>query len=115
MNFWEPYAPVVSWQTLRLFFIHLILKEWHSKQMDFVLAYPHALAEVPLYMRFPKGYEFKDRISEDTHVLELTKNLYGQNKQGGFGINTWTKDLAKSVSNPAKWIHGCIFVAVLHF
>ena len=41
VNFWETYAPVVSWQTLRLFFIHSILKGWHSKQMDFVLAYPH--------------------------------------------------------------------------
>ena len=29
-------------------------------------------------MCFPKGYEFKDGISEDTHVLKLTKNIYGQ-------------------------------------
>ena len=77
VNFWETYVPVVSWQTLRLFFIHSILKGWHSKQMDFVLAYPHAPAEVPLYMHFPKGYKFKDGISEDTHVLKLTKNIYG--------------------------------------
>ena len=59
VNFWESYASVVNWQTSRLFFIHSILKGWHSKQMDFVLAYPHAPVEVPLYMRFPKGYEFK--------------------------------------------------------
>ena len=82
MNFWETYAPVVSWQTLRLFFIHSILKGWYSKQMDFVLAYPHAPAEVPLYMRFPKGYEFKDGISEDTHILKLTKNIYGRKQAG---------------------------------
>ena len=25
-----------------------------------------------------------------------------RNRQGGFGISTWTKDLAKSVSNPSK-------------
>ena len=43
VNFWETYARVVSWQTSRLFFIHSILKGWHSKQMDFVLAYPHTL------------------------------------------------------------------------
>ena len=78
VNFWETYAPVVSWQTLRLFSIHSILKGWHSKQMDFVMAYPHALAEVALYMHFPKGYEFKDGISEDAHILKLTKNIYGQ-------------------------------------
>ena len=89
MNFWETYAPVVSWQTLGLFFIHSILKWWHSKQMDFVLAYPHAPAEVPLYMCFPKGYEFKDGISEDTHILKLTKNIYSQ-KQAG---RVWNKYL----------------------
>ena len=89
VNFWETYMPVVSWQTLRLFSIHSILKGWHSKQMDFVLAYPHAPAEVPLYMHFPKGYEFKDGISEDTHVLKLTKNIYGQ-KQAG---RVWNKYL----------------------
>ena len=82
MNFWETYTPVVSWQTLRLFFIRLILKGWHSKQMDFVLAYPHAPTEVQLYMRFPKGYKFKGGISEDTHVLKLTKNIYGQKQAG---------------------------------
>ena len=89
VNFWETYAPVVSWQTLRLVFIHSILKGWHSKQMDFVLAYPHAPAEVPLYMHFPKGYKFKTRISEDTHVLKLTKNIYGQNQAG----RVWNKYL----------------------
>ena len=92
VNFWETYAPVVSWQTLRLFFIHSILKGWHSKQMDFVLAYPHAPAEVPLYMHFPKGYKFKNRISQDTHILKLTKNKnMNRKKQGEFGINTWMK------------------------
>ena len=82
VNFWETYTPEVSWHTLRLFFIHSILKGWHSKQMDFVLAYLHTPVEVPLYMRFPKGYEFKDGISEETHVLKLAKNIYGQKQAG---------------------------------
>ena len=37
-----------------------ILKGLHSKQMDFMLAYHHAPAEVPLYMQFPKGNKFKN-------------------------------------------------------
>ena len=115
VNFWETYTPVVSWQTLRLFFIHSILKGWYSKQMDFVLAYPHAPEEVPLYMCFPKGYEFKDGISEDTHVLKLTKNIYGQKQAEEFGINTWTKGSARLVSNPAKWIPVYISTVVLHY
>ena len=102
VNFWETYAPVVSWQALRLFFIHSILKGWHSKQMDFVLAYPHAPAEVPLYMCFPKGYEFKDRISEDTHVLKLTKNIYGQNQAGRVWNKYLDEGLGKIGFKPSK-------------
>ena len=116
VNFWETYAPVVSWQTLRLFFIHSILKGWHSKQMEFVLAYPHALAEVPLYIRFPKGYEFKDGISKDTHVLKLTKNIYGQ-KQAG---RVWNKYLDEGLGEisfkPSKmnlYLYFCGCIALL--
>ena len=116
MNFGEIYAPVVSWQTLRLF-LHLILKGWHSKQMDFVLAYPHAPAEVPLYMYFPKGYKFKNRISEETHILKLTKNIYGQ-KQAGRVRNKYLDEglgeigFKPSKMNPCLYFHGCISLLV---
>ena len=85
--------------------------------MDFVLAYPHARAEVPLYMRFPKGYEFKDGISEDTHVLKLTKNIYGQ-KQAG---RVWNKYLDEGLGeigfkpskmDPCLYFHGRIALLV---
>ena len=117
MTFWEAYAPVVSWQTLRLFFIHLILKGWKSRQMDFMLAYPHALAEVPLYMHFPKGYEFKNGISEDTHKLKLTKKIYGQ-KQAGRVWNKYLDEGLREISfkpnkmDPCLYFHGCITLLV---
>ena len=102
VNFWETYMPVVSSQTLRLFFICSILKGWHSKQMDFVLAYPHALAEVLLYMRFPKGYEFKDGISEDTHIFKLTKNIFGQKQAGRVWNKYLDEGLGKISFKPSK-------------
>ena len=117
MTFWETYAPVVSWQTLRLFFFHLILKGWYSRQMDFMLAYPHALAEVPLYMHFPKGYEFKNGISEDTHILKLTKKIYGQ-KQAGRVWNKYLDEGLREISfkpnkmDPCLYFHGCITLLV---
>ena len=113
MNFWETYASVVSRQTLRLFFIHSIPKGWHSKQMDFVLAYTHAPGEVPLYMRFPKCYEFKDGISEDSHVFKLTKNIYGQKQ----ARRVWNKYLDEGLGeigfkprkmDPCLYFHGHI-------
>ena len=81
------------------------------------MEYPHALAEVPLYIRFPKGYEFKDGISKDTHVSKLTKNIYGQ-KQAG---RVWNKYLDEGLGElsfkPSKmdlclYFHGRIALLV---
>ena len=102
---------------IKIFFYIFNTKGWYSKQMDFVLAYPHAPAEVPLYMRFPKGYEFKDGISGDTHVLKLTKNIYGQ-KQAG---RVWNKYLDEGLGeigfkpskmDPCLYFRCCIALLV---
>ena len=85
--------------------------------MDFVLAYPHAPAEVLLYMCFPKGYEFKDGISEDTHVLKLTKNIYGQTQAG----RVWNKHLDEGLGeisfkpskmDPCFYFRDCIALLI---
>ena len=102
---------------MRIFFIHSILKGWYSKQMDFMLAYPHAPAVVPLYMNFPKGYEFKNRITEDTHILKLTKNIYRQKQ----AVRVWNKYLDEghreigfkpSKMDPCLYFHCCITLLV---
>ncbi|KAL7580903.1 hypothetical protein ACA910_001170 [Epithemia clementina (nom. ined.)] len=77
VNYWETYAPVVMWPTIRIFFILSILLGWYSRQLDFVMAFPHAPVEVPLFMTIPKGYRLKD-ASPQAHVLRLLKNIYGQ-------------------------------------
>lgn len=57
------YSPVANWTTLRLFFILSIIMGWYSKQMDFVLAYPHPPAEVPFF------YEFSNSVSIQTRSV----------------------------------------------
>ena len=42
INYWETYAPVVGWPTIRLFLITMLLNNWKSRQIDFVLAFPQA-------------------------------------------------------------------------
>ena len=56
VHYWDTYAPVVTWQTVRFFLILSLLLGWQSRQLDFVMAYPQAPAEMPLYMRLPQGY-----------------------------------------------------------
>ena len=67
-------------------------------------------------MHFPKGYEFKDRISEDTHILKQTKNIYGQ-KQAG---RVWNKYLDEGLGEigfkPSKMdpcLYLCARIALL--
>ena len=48
-------------------FIHLIINGWYNKQMDSILAYPHAPAEVPLCLHFSQGYIFKRSNEGESH------------------------------------------------
>ena len=58
-----------------------LIHGWASHQRSFVMAYPQAPAEKLLYMRLPHGYHHKG-ITNDTHVLKLVRNIYGQNQAG---------------------------------
>ena len=40
IHYWDTYAPVVTWQTVRLFLELSLLLGWQSRQLDFVMAYP---------------------------------------------------------------------------
>jgi hypothetical protein len=55
-NFWETAVPVVQWTSIRIFLIVAIINGWHSRQIDFVLAYPQADIECDLYMAIPAGF-----------------------------------------------------------
>ena len=57
IHYWDTYAPVVTWQMVRLFFVLSLLLGWQSHQLDFVMAYPRAPAEMTLYMRLLQGYQ----------------------------------------------------------
>ena len=100
MHYWDTYAPVVTWQTVHLFLILSLLLGRQSRQLDFVMAYPQAPAEMPLYMRLPQGYQ-RHGMTRKTHTLKLTCNVYGQ-KQAG---HVWNKFMDKGMRGftPSKF------------
>jgi hypothetical protein len=70
-----------------------IVLKWHTRQIDFVLAFPQADAECEnLFMDFPPGIKFEG-YDRRTHVIRLIKNLYGQ-KQAG---RVWNIHLVKGL------------------
>jgi hypothetical protein len=88
-DYWETYAPVANWASIRLLLTHAIINKWHTRQIDYVQAYTQAEVETEMYMEIPKGYKIDD--PSDDFVLKLNKNIYGQ-KQAGL---VWNKHLVQ--------------------
>ena len=89
VNYWDTYAPVAAWSTIRLILIMALLGNWHTLQIDFVLAYTQADVEYDnMYMRIPKGFDLGG-LDPAQYVLRIRKNIYGQ-KQAG---RVWNKHL----------------------
>ena len=57
INYEETYAPVAKWSTIRLILTLAAVHKWHTRQLDYVLAFPQAPVERELYMEIPKGFE----------------------------------------------------------
>ena len=73
IDFFETYAPVVQWTTVRLMLILEVLLDLKSKQGDVTCAFLHA--DIPegeqVYVEMPLGFRKKGM------VLKLRKTLYG--------------------------------------
>ncbi len=57
-----------------------------SRSIDFVLAFPQADLEVPVYMELPLGFDSPDNESRKLYVLCLNKSLYGLSKLDTTGL-----------------------------
>ena len=66
------FAPVVSWQTVRLLLILSIVLGLETKQVDYTAAFTHApIGDKEVYCEMPRGF------SKPGYVLKLKKSLYG--------------------------------------
>jgi hypothetical protein len=75
MNYFETYAPVVTWFAIKLMIIFGIILCWALPQVDFVMAYSQAPLEMVIYMELSQGIQTKHGNSKE-HVLKLEKNIY---------------------------------------
>ena len=94
VHYWETYAPVVNWFSVRLLLAQAIMHKWHTRQVDFVLAFPQAEPECDMYMKLPRGIEISG-ASNKTHALKLLKNLYG----GKAASRIWVQYLSRGLRN----------------
>ena len=78
VNYWETYAPVVNWISVRFLLILSEIAGLESQAIDFVLAFPQAELDVPVFMELPVGMAVAGSSDPSKpHVLRLRKSLYG--------------------------------------
>jgi Reverse transcriptase (RNA-dependent DNA polymerase) len=108
IHYQETYAPVASWNSIRMLLILATLNNWHTTQIDYVLAFPQAPVEKELYMKIPSGFELTDGSPKDW-VLKLHRNVYGQ-KQAG---RVWNQYLVHKLTNTLHFVQSkvdeCVF------
>ena len=78
IDFFETYAPVVQWTTVRLMLILGVLLQLKSKQGDVTVAflYTDLGPEEKVYVEMPRGFGQKGNNGTNK-VLSLRKTLYG--------------------------------------
>jgi hypothetical protein len=86
IDYWETYAPVVSWTTVRLLLTLASLHGWKSTQIDFAQALTQPPIEEDIYMRVPQGWyvvngqlkqHANPKFRDTEHYIKLEKSLYG--------------------------------------
>ena len=102
----ETYSPVVNWFTLRCFVVLSLINNWHTRQIDFILAFPQAELESNVYMEIPFGYHVTPEGPD--WLLKLKKNVYGLKDAG----RTWHLHLKKGLTSRGftpSLIDPCVF------
>ena len=74
VDYWETYAPVVNWISVRLMLAITIIHKLETKSVDFILAFPQAELDRDVFMELPYGFQYGEK---GKYVLQLKKNLYG--------------------------------------
>jgi len=65
VNYWDTYAPVAAWPTIRMILAMALKEGWETRQIDYVLAFTQAEAERDdMYMQIPKGLRCRRRRSQ---------------------------------------------------
>ena len=56
-NYFDTYAPVVTWFAIRILIICAIVLNWQLRQVDFIMAYAQAPTECDMYLQLPDGID----------------------------------------------------------
>jgi hypothetical protein len=59
VDFFETYAPVVQWSTIRLLLSTVLTEGWNTQQVDYAKEFSQAEIHEEIYVEYPKFFESK--------------------------------------------------------
>ena len=71
INFFETFAPVVQWSTIRLLLVLSQPLQFSTAQVDYTAAFVQAKIDEDVYVQMPRGFRKEKTISK------LRRSLYG--------------------------------------
>lgn len=74
IDYFDTYAPVVQWSTVRLVLTLTLKNGWSTRQVDYTNAFAQADLQEEVYIEPPRGFSGLDGYDK---VLRLRKSLYG--------------------------------------
>ena len=105
VDFFETWAPVVNWNTVRLMLILSQVLGLATQQVDYTTAFLHAPIEDEVYVEMPQGYR------QNGKVLRLKKSLYGL-KQSPKNFFNYLKGNLEAVGFQAMTdVDPCLFIS----
>lgn len=96
VDYFEMYASVVRYESLRMNLAIAAAKDMEAWQVDYVSAYLNSPTQVPIHMTQPEGYEVPPKTDGSPEKVALvTKALYGTMD----GAYNWAKSLNADMKN----------------
>ena len=78
IDYFDKWAPTVSWSTVRMLLCLTLNQGWVTKQVDFSNAFVQAKLKEDVYVSLPEGFEPEDGDEPaSSYALKLNKSLYG--------------------------------------
>ena len=99
----------MNWSTVRLVMLLTEMAGWHSRQIDYVLAFSQAPIDTTVYCHLPAGFHIEGGMKNEEYVIVLEKNLYGTKQAAANWFEMLRDNLIKEGFKQSI-IDPCLFV-----
>ena len=106
IDYYETFAPVMKYKSLRIILALVVQGNYKLKQMDVMTAFLNADIDEEVYMKQPKGYEQGKNL-----VCKLNKAIYGT-KQAPHNWNGLLNEFIESLGFKRLVSDCCVYVKI---